>query len=108
MKPVRPLDFVRLDGLKSRAPLALAALSLFLLTACEQNTFVPPPPPKVEVAVPVQKAITRYLDATGNTAAIKNVDLVARVQGFLQSINYQDGTFVKEGTTLFTIEPETY
>jgi RND family efflux transporter MFP subunit len=107
MKPVR-LDFVRLDGWKKRAPLALAALSEFLLTGCEQNTFVPPPPPKVEVAVPVQKSITRYLDTTGNTAAIKNVDLVARVQGFLQSINYQDGTFVKEGTTLFTIEPETY
>jgi RND family efflux transporter MFP subunit len=53
-------------------------------------------------------AITRYLDATGNTAPIKSVDLVARVQGFLQSINYQDGTFVKEGTTLFTIEPDTY
>ena len=108
MKPVRPLDFVRLDGWKKCAPRALAALSLFLLTACEQNSFVPPPPPKVEVAVPVQKSITRYLDATGNTAAIKSVDLVARVQGFLQSINYQDGTFVKEGTTLFTIEPETY
>jgi RND family efflux transporter MFP subunit len=108
MKPVRPLDFVRLDGLKNSAPLALATLSLFLLTGCEQNTFVPPPPPKVEVAVPVQKSITRYLDATGNTAAIKNVDLVARVQGFLQSINYQDGSFVKQGTTLFTIEPETY
>src|SRR5712671_2363607 len=108
MKPVRPLDLVGPDGLKNGAPLALAAVSLFLLTACEQNTFVPPPPPKVEVAVPVQKSITRYLDATGNTAAIKNVDLVARVQGFLQSINYQDGSFVKQGTTLFTIEPETY
>jgi RND family efflux transporter MFP subunit len=108
MKPVRPLDFVRLDGLKNSAPLALAALSLFLLTACEQNTFVPPPPPKVEVAVPVQRAVTTYFDATGNTTAIKSVDLVARVQGFLQSIDYQDGTFVKEGTTLFTIEPETY
>jgi RND family efflux transporter MFP subunit len=108
MKPVRPLDFVRLDGWKNSAPPALAALSLFLLTGCEQNTFVPPPPPKVEVAVPVQRAVTTYFDATGNTAAIKNVDLVARVQGFLQSINYQDGTFVKEGTTLFTIEPETY
>jgi RND family efflux transporter MFP subunit len=78
------------------------------LSACEQNSFVPPPPPKVEVGVPVQRSITRYLDATGNTAPIKNVDLVARVQGFLQAINYQDGTFVKEGTTLFTIEPETY
>ncbi len=78
------------------------------LSACEQNSFVPPPPPKVEVAVPVQRPVTRYLEATGNTAPIKNVDLVARVQGVLQAMNYQDGTFVKEGTTLFTIEPETY
>jgi RND family efflux transporter MFP subunit len=80
----------------------------FGLSACEQNGFVAPPPPKVEVAVPLQRPITRYLEATGNTAPIKNVDLVARVQGFLQSIEYKDGTFVKEGTTLFTIEPETY
>jgi RND family efflux transporter MFP subunit len=91
-----------------RYRISVIAFTLVLLTGCEQNTFVPPPPPKVEVAVPVQKSITRYLDATGNTAAIKNVDLVARVQGFLQSINYQDGSFVKQGTTLFTIEPETY
>jgi RND family efflux transporter MFP subunit len=62
----------------------------------------------VDVALPAQRPITRFLEATGNTAPIKSVDLVARVQGFLQSINYQDGTFVKEGTTLFTIEPETY
>jgi len=88
--------------------LAIAALALPLLAGCEQNTFVPPPPPKVEVAPPLQHPITRYLEATGNTAAIKSVDLVARVQGFLASIDYRDGTFVKQGTTLFTIEPETY
>ena len=58
--------------------------------------------------MPHSAPITRYLEATGNTAPIKSVDLVARVQGFLQSIDYQDGTFVKAGTTLFTIEPETY
>ena len=69
---------------------------------------MPPPPPKVDVGLPVQKTITRYLDATGNTAPIQNVDLVARVQGVLQSINYKDGALVKQGTTLFTIEPETY
>ncbi|GLH78255.1 MexE family multidrug efflux RND transporter periplasmic adaptor subunit [Bradyrhizobium sp. SSBR45G] len=52
--------------------------------------------------------MTRYLEATGNTAPVKSVDLVARVQGFLQSIDYKDGDTVKEGATLFTIEPETY
>ena len=87
---------------------ATAVLALMALAGCEQNTFVQPPLPKVDVAAPVQRPITRYLEATGNTAAIKSVDLVARVQGFLNAINYKDGTFVKEGTTLFTIEPETY
>jgi RND family efflux transporter MFP subunit len=82
--------------------------ALLVLAACEQNSFVPPPPPKVDVGVPAQRAVTRYLEATGNTAPIKSVDLVARVQGVLQSINYQDGAFVKQGTTLFTIEPDTY
>jgi RND family efflux transporter MFP subunit len=67
-----------------------------------------PPPPKVDVGLPLQRTVTRFLEATGNTAPIKTVDLVARVQGVLQSIDYQDGTFVKEGATLFTIEPETY
>jgi RND family efflux transporter MFP subunit len=100
------------DFLHVRAGAALRVVSVasaaITLTACEQNTFVPPPPPKVEVAVPAQKNITRFIDATGNTSAVKSVDLVARVQGFLQSINYKDGSFVKEGTTLFTIEPDTY
>jgi RND family efflux transporter MFP subunit len=105
-RPRSRRDEIGVFRAKTRIP--LAAMSLVLLTGCEQNSFVPPPPPKVEVALPVQRSITRYLEATGNTAPIKSVDLVARVQGFLQSINYQDGTFVKEGTTLFTIEPETY
>jgi RND family efflux transporter MFP subunit len=87
---------------------ATAVLALAGLSGCEQNSFVPPPPPKVDIALPLQRPITRYLEATGNTATVKSVDLVARVQGFLESINYQDGAFVKEGTTLFTIEPETY
>lgn len=86
-----------------------AAVVVVALAGCEdKNTFVAPPPPKVDVATPVERAVTRYVEATGNTAPIKSVDLVARVQGFLQSIDYQDGSFVKQGTQLFLIEPETY
>ena len=98
----------RLHNAATASRIVFVILAFAVLSACEQNTFVPPPPPKVEVAPPAQKQITRYLDATGNTAPFKSVDLVARVQGFLQSINYKDGNLVKEGTTLFTIEPETY
>ncbi len=98
----------RLHNAATASRIVFVIFAFAVLSACEQNTFVPPPPPKVEVAPPAQKQITRYLDATGNTAPFKSVDLVARVQGFLQSINYKDGNLVKEGTTLFTIEPETY
>ena len=79
------------------------------LAGCGQsNTYVPPPPPKVMVANPVQQQITRYLEATGNTAAVNSTNLVARVMGYLQEIRYQDGAAVKQGTTLFVIEPEPY
>jgi len=113
MKPACPILHTAPDiifGCRAHkaSRILLAASAIFTLTACEQNTFVPPPPAKVDVSAPVQRTVTRYLTATGNTAPIKTVDLVARVQGVLQSINYEDGTFVKQGTTLFTIEPETY
>src|SRR5580704_15215347 len=113
MKPSRSPAWVRPNGSAKRTARAACGLSFavsapLVLAACEQNSFVAPPPPKVDVGVPVQRAVTRYLEATGNTAPIKSVDLVARVQGVLQSINYQDGAFVKQGTTLFTIEPDTY
>jgi RND family efflux transporter MFP subunit len=98
----------RLHNAATASRIAFVISAFAVLSACEQNTFVPPPPPKVDVATPAQKQITRYLDATGNTAPVKSVDLVARVQGFLQSIDYKDGNFVKEGTPLFKIEPETY
>jgi RND family efflux transporter MFP subunit len=110
MKPTRSTGLkgrVRLKPIAGRR-IILAIPALLVLGACEQNSFVPPPPPKVDVGVPAQQGITRFLEATGNTAPIQTVDLVARVQGVLQSINYKDGSLVKAGATLFTIEPDTY
>jgi RND family efflux transporter MFP subunit len=39
---------------------------------------------------------------------VNSASLVARVPGFVESINYRDGDMVKKGTVLFTIEPESY
>lgn len=66
------------------------------------------PPPKVTVAAPVEQTITSYFEATGNTTAVNSVDLVARVQGFVEEISYTDGAFVKKGVPLFIIEAELY
>src|SRR5262245_7455840 len=84
------------------------ALALVLCGCGQENRYVAPPPPKVTVAIPVQQKVTRYLEATGYASAINTTNLVARVQGFLQKINYKDGDQVKEGATLFVIEPEPY
>jgi RND family efflux transporter MFP subunit len=87
----------------------LAVLAAGVLAACGQsNTYQPPPPPKVTVAKPVEQKVTRYFEATGNTAAINSANLVARVQGFLTEIKYADGQPAKKGEHLFTIEPEPY
>ena len=87
----------------------------FVLAVCagaagcgKNNQYAAPPPPKVTVAAPIEQNVTRYFEATGNTAAVNSVDLVARVQGFVQAISYKDGDYVKKGTSLFTIEPEPY
>src|ERR1700683_2276279 len=87
----------------------LAAIAGVAVAGCgSRNTFVQPPPPKVAVAQPVQQPVTLYLELTGNTAAFRSVNLVARVQGFLESIDYKDGATVTKGTQLFGIESDLY
>jgi RND family efflux transporter MFP subunit len=95
--------------LRALAICSTGAAFAVMLSGCGQdNRYVAPPPPQVKVALPLQREVTRYLEATGYTAAVNTANLVARVQGFLQGVHYQDGDFVKEGTTLFTIEPAPY
>lgn len=67
-----------------------------------------PPPPMVIVQKPQLKEITEYVIQTGNTVAYQSVDLVARIEGYLDSIKFTDGAFVKKGQGLFVIEPQPY
>ena len=48
------------------------------------------------------------MNLTGNTAPFRTVSLVARVQGYLESIDYKDGSEVAQGKQLFGIERDTY
>ena len=87
----------------------LVGISLVVLAGCSgQNAYVPPPPPEVTAAKPAVKPATVYFNLTGNTQAIRSVDLVARVQGFLTAIDYKDGDHVTKGTELFDIEQASY
>lgn len=91
-------------------PISLILTCATVLSACDGkgNAYVPPPPPKVHVALPLQQSVTRYFELTGNTAAINSVNIEARVEGFLESIDYKDGMPVAKGTQLFGIQSDTY
>ena len=87
----------------------LAGLGAASLAGCKpENKFQPPPPPEISVAIPLKQEVTPFEVLTGNTVAFATVDLVARVEGFLTSINYTDGAFVKKGDTLVVIEQTMY
>ena len=91
--------------------LALPLLLTALLAACkdeQRNAYVAPPPPPVTVAAPEVRTVTDYIELTGTTQAIATVDLVARLQGFLDQVHFQDGASVKKGDLLFTIQQNTY
>lgn len=70
-------------------------------TASEQSE-------SVDVALPVVDSVTLYKTYPGSLIADREVKLVARVNGYLESKNYQSGDFVKKGTVLFTIESRNY
>ncbi|MCK4563396.1 MAG: efflux RND transporter periplasmic adaptor subunit [Verrucomicrobia bacterium] len=84
-------------------------LSLLLSLGCaKQNEFKAPPPPEVTVQDPEQKDVTVYQGFPGRLVAHDDVEIRARVKGFLKTIDFEDGQRVKKGDLLFTIEPEEY
>ncbi len=68
----------------------------------------PQPSPPVPVVRPKVQSVADYVDLTGNAAAVNAVKLVARVEGYLDKIHYEDGQFVKKGDLLFTIQQDQY
>ena len=62
----------------------------------------------VNVAYPLVENITLKANYPGYLQAQKTVNLVARVSGVIEKINFKPGEFVKKGETLFVIEPTTY
>jgi RND family efflux transporter MFP subunit len=77
---------------------------------CEQGSPVTSeqPVPKVTTTEVVQQETTDFDEYTGTTEASEVVEVRARVFGYLKTIQFKDGDFVKEGQTLFTIEPDEY
>ena len=72
------------------------------------TSYVMSQPPEVEVDYPVEKDINATLKTTGRIEAKYSVDIIARVEGWLQERYFEEGASVKKGQKLFKIQPEEY
>jgi membrane fusion protein, multidrug efflux system len=84
-------------------------LSLFLplfLTSCKKKEAAPPPPAKVQVVQVLQTNVPIPMEYVGQTYGYKDIPIRARVDGFLTGMYFLEGSTVKKGQLLYTIDPE--
>src|SRR5579863_7775199 len=85
----------------------LLAVLAALLSGCEEKQApqaAAPPAPPVTVAQPVKRTVTDWDEFTGRFDAIEQVQVRARVGGFITAVEFRDGTFVKAGDLLYLID----
>jgi RND family efflux transporter MFP subunit len=83
--------------------IAPAFMVFWLPTASAQGS-----PPSVTVANPVVKDINEWDEFIGRFEAVDEVEIRARVSGYLDKIHFTDGALVNENDPLFTIDPRPY
>jgi len=84
------------------------ALASILAGCAPAPSAAPSEPPQVTVSPAVEEYVTDYAVFTGSTAAVDSVEVRARVWGYLEKVNFQEGALVEKGDVLFEIEPHTY
>jgi len=95
---------------QGRLGLFFALLVLLLsLASCSGNEEAPArQAPPVTVAKPVVKNVSKFVVFTGSSKAFETADVVARVTGYLETVDFEASSMVKAGDLLFTIEDERY
>ena len=85
-----------------------AAIGFAVLTSCEPPERPKPRPPLVTVGKPQQRDVTSYQIFVGRTDAYEKVEVRARVEGWLKTVDFVPSNFVKKDKLLFTIEPDSF
>ena len=90
-----------------RTMLAAVSMAAVLAAACEKKpaaTAAPAPPPEVYVADVVTKDVPVYVELVGQAVGYQDVEIRARVEGFLETMKFQEGSFVRKGDLLYEID----
>jgi membrane fusion protein (multidrug efflux system) len=91
--------------------LYLALCSMFILIACGEKaeTEAPAsPPPTVTVIETKAQDVPLHLEFVGQTSGLKDIDIRARVEGFLEGLHFQEGAEIKKGDLLYTLESQPF
>jgi membrane fusion protein (multidrug efflux system) len=84
-------------------------ISSMALAACSKTEAPPPPPPpEVQIAEVTQSNVPIYTELIGATLGSEDVEIRARVEGYLVSMNFTEGTFVQKGQLLYKIDPQPF
>ena len=103
----------RISGMRSRSvrALPLCAVAAFAVLAASCSKEAPPPPraaPEVTVVTATPTTIPYTPTFVAQTESSRQVNIVARVSGFLERIAYQEGDLVKQGQLMFTLDPKPF
>jgi len=85
---------------------ALCGLAAIVAPGCEKQAPPAAPPPEVYTASVIQKDVPVYLEMVGQTRGSQDVEIRARVEGFLDKVAFTEGSFVHAGDLLYQIDPK--
>jgi membrane fusion protein, multidrug efflux system len=90
----------------ARKPLVVTAAVIVLACGCSKPLPKQAPPVEVGVTPVVQRDVPIYLDLAGQTEGFQDVEIRARVEGFLDTVDFREGAFVHKGDLLYRIDPK--
>ncbi len=89
------------------AILFLCGVVLVTASACSKAAPpAAPPPPEVMVTEPIQRDVPVYMELVGQAVGFQDVEIRARVEGFLEKVAFTEGTLVRKGQLLYRIDPK--
>ena len=87
--------------------LFLCIVLLMAASACSKEAPpAAPPPPEVMVTEPIQRDVPVYMELVGQAVGFQDVEIRARVEGFLETVAFTEGTLVRKGQLLYKIDPK--
>ena len=104
------IEKIQLYREKTMTNKVLSTILIFtiFIFSCGGDDQLQLPPPTVQVYVTTATDVPIFREFVGETLGDSNVEIAARVQGFLEKRHFEEGSFVKEGQLLYTIESQSF